>query len=722
MDVQLLLDNLKEEVTCSVCQELFRDPKQLPCLHSLCLNCLNRLAATRALNRKIECPVCRRETAVPECGTFETLPSSFYLNSLLDVLAIKQCDTSKVSCGNCDKKSEGSSYCFDCGKFWCQQCLVGHSVLRDNQDHHTVALKDFQPKDFENLIERPGFCRKARHEKELLKYHCSTCEEAVCQMCVNVKHGRHELKELEVAFKEEESKNVALVQKAQRKVQEYEEGIGEIQERSHDIAQQVEVVKRNVCDFVQSLIISLHQRKQELITKVETEGRRSMERLELQKNEIQSEVTKIESAVQQIESVEQGRTRTEIRKKIQEVLDQERCLRPTENLCVTFSADHKILNTAAIGSLQITRTSSAQSEVFAGLETKFVVASMNEQGPGDVTVELKSRGGENRVANVKTEENENGSFLVTYLVKEPGQYDMFVMVNGRPAGRVPFDSVQVKPRAFKPVRSIGQEGTNAGGFRKPWGVAVNERDELAVADQQNNRIQIFNSDGELIRCFGKAGSGDGEFNKPRGVIWDGKGNIIVSDWRNHRIQVFSETGEFIRTFGKEGRLEGELYLPHGVAMDHHGNIIVSDSGNKRIQVFSPEGQFLFKLGSEGELSVPFSSIFYNNQYIVSDYRDQCVKIFDKEGHFLYKFGTKGEGEGQFNHPVGLAVDKSGHLLVCDLDNCRVQQFKLDGTFQGKFGWKGSALGQFIGPCSLAVLSDGRLVVSDFTNNRFQIFK
>ena len=220
MDIKHLLENLREEGECSVCQELYKDPKQLPCLHSFCLNCLNRLAQTRAQNGNIECPVCRRETAVPECGTFEALPSSFYLNSLLDVLAIKQCDTFKVSCGNCDKKSEGSSYCFDCGKFYCQQCLVGHNIMRNNREHHVVALKDFQAKDYENVLKRPAFCAKENHEKEVMKYYCTTCTEAACLVCVNVDHIGHKVRLVEDVSNEEKSKILAEIEKARKTAQD----------------------------------------------------------------------------------------------------------------------------------------------------------------------------------------------------------------------------------------------------------------------------------------------------------------------------------------------------------------------------------------------------------------------------------------------------------------------------------------------------------------------
>ena len=129
-----------------------------------------------------------------------------------------------------------------------------------------------------------------------------------------------------------------------------------------------------------------------------------------------------------------------------------------------------------------------------------------------------------------------------------------------------------------------------------------------------------------------------------------------------------------------------------------------------------------KIGTKGSLIHPIHCIQHDNYLIVSDRDDHCVKIFDREGNFLYKFGKKGGGDGEFNRPRCLSVNKVGHLLVCDSWNHRIQVFELSGKFVAKFGTKGSEIGEFKNPVSVAVLSDGRIVVSDFNNHRIQVFE
>ena len=109
MDIKTLLDNLHDEVSCSVCMCTFTDPKQLPCLHSFCLHCLNGIQRSSGVHSKITCPECRRQFQIPGSGNPSELPTNFRINSLLDVLAIKECNTADVKCGNCDKRSAQTS-------------------------------------------------------------------------------------------------------------------------------------------------------------------------------------------------------------------------------------------------------------------------------------------------------------------------------------------------------------------------------------------------------------------------------------------------------------------------------------------------------------------------------------------------------------------------------------------------------------------------------------
>ena len=56
-----------------------------------------------------------------------------------------------------------------------------------------------------------------------------------------------------------------------------------------------------------------------------------------------------------------------------------------------------------------------------------------------------------------------------------------------------------------------KKGSSVGMFNTPWGVAVSDKDEIAVTDSFNKRVQLFDSSGVFLRCFGREGTNQGNF-------------------------------------------------------------------------------------------------------------------------------------------------------------------------------------------------------------------
>ena len=131
---------------------------------------------------------------------------NFHINSLLDVLAIKECNTTGVKCGNCDERTKQSHYCFQCYAFWCEECINLHSRIKANKDHYALALEDFQDQDFENILKRPEFCAMPGHEKKEIEFFCKICEVAICNACALTDHDGHGKILLELAANERKLK------------------------------------------------------------------------------------------------------------------------------------------------------------------------------------------------------------------------------------------------------------------------------------------------------------------------------------------------------------------------------------------------------------------------------------------------------------------------------------------------------------------------------------
>ena len=739
MDLQTLLHNLHEEVSCSVCMSPFTEPKILPCFHTFCLHCLNELQRTSGKRGEITCPECRRTYQVPGSGYSKDLPANFRMNSLLNVMAIQKCNVAGVKCGNCEKTSAQSFYCFKCCAFWCDDCIAAHNVIRANKEHKVLAIKDFQDQDIEDVLKRPVFCQKEHHESKKLKFFCKDCEVAICNTCVVTLHEGHVKVPLQDAASERKLRLESVLESQKEKTFQKRSMITRLQKECNEIKEQVACVKKGAQNFADNLMRVIEAKKHEIFKEVEDKAQQSIERLVEQQSDVENELQLIEKSIEKTETFLKRSTNAEIvrfntlfQEKVSNEAELVDCDRKDlghfvffENKSLTAKA-----NMEGVGSLKqiISQTKSSNSkaegkgitDVTVGLEAQFVLTTRNAKNEqcyeqcDIVTVEIRNNDGRECATEAQVQDNKDGSYNISYFAKEAGTCQTSVLINSEHVSGSPF-TVEVKPRQYKPLLSFGGEGSSAGRFSGPWGVAVNECNEIAVTDRDNFRVQIFRSDGTYLRSFGKEGDQEGEFVHPCGIAYLNNGNIVVADSGNHRLQIFTGKGEYLTQIGDEGKLDYQFDYPWGLSVDSDGNIVVADSNNKLIKIFTPSGQFLRKFGGKDLLVDPCHCIQKDQYFIVSDYGDHSIKVFNTDGKFLYKFGKKGRRDVELMRPRCLSFDKAGHLMVCDFENHRVKMLELNGKLIKKFQLKSWGL-----PISTAVLSDGRIVMSDFSGNRIQI--
>ena len=553
-------------------------------------------------------------------------------------------------------------------------------MIRENKDHRTLALKDFQDQDIKAVLERPAFCHKKHHEKEELKFFCKGCKVAICSTCAMTLHEGHGKMPLQEATDERKTQISSMIKSLKDKVLEKQKEVEQFNQKSIAFQSKVTEVKSQVQSCVDQIIAIIEARKQDVFDAVDNQAKQSLESLSQKKEEVEKELKRIESAIEQTETLLKRNFSTEIlgfSETFDTILQEESTQenRDTEYIPrFSFTKSEKLINllsmSEGIGKVEfVFSETKAQQSGAKGKESSKVIAG-------------------NKGANVRDS---------------------------------PLET-QVQTRRFRSVLSFGQKGESVGMLNKPWGSAVNDQDEIAVTECWNHRVSVFSSDGTYLRSFGtRKGKNNGEFQFPTGIAFDSHGNIVVADCDNHRVQVFDRNGNFLSKFGGQGSRDNQLKRPQGLSINGNGDIIVADEGNKLIKIFSSSGNYLRKFGRASFLVEPFHCIQHGQYFIVSDGGDHSIKMFDLEGKFISKFGKRGNKDGEFNQPRYLSVNKEGLLMVCDAGNHRVQVFELSGKFVTKFGSEGSERGKFKFPRSTANLRDGRIIVCDKDNNRIQVF-
>ena len=228
-----------------------------------------------------------------------------------------------------------------------------------------------------------------------------------------------------------------------------------------------------------------------------------------------------------------------------------------------------------------------------------------------------------------------------------------------------------------------------------------------------------------ISQWGSAGTGDGQFQATVGIAADSQGNLYVVDNNNHRIQKFDSAGNYLAQWGSLGVGNGQFIDPVGICVDSGDNIYVCDQGAGRIQKFSTSGTLLTQwhdgVGNSSWYCRGISSDPSNDIYVV-DAVNQNIEKFDNSGTLITSWSTNGSWDATTSDPDGIVCDRWGNVYTPDFYNSCVYKYTNTGTFERQIGSPGSGPGQFgTLSCGICVDAKGIPYVSDYSYRRVSEF-
>lgn len=221
-----------------------------------------------------------------------------------------------------------------------------------------------------------------------------------------------------------------------------------------------------------------------------------------------------------------------------------------------------------------------------------------------------------------------------------------------------------------------------------------------------------------------------EFGEPFGII-ERDGEIFVSDGEKGAIFKIDVNGEFSTVTDK-------LSTPSAIDLDLDGNLIVADSGSHSIKrvdlktgnmdvIAGVEGEPGFADGNakEAKFNGPVGlAVAENGNIYVSDSYNDKIRVIENGKVSTLAGSSQGFAEGsgeqvKFNTPLGLAVAKTGDLIVADTGNSRIRIVDPNGK-TGTLAGNGSSKpldglpvnAGFVRPTDVAIDEKGAVYIAD----------
>src|SRR5678815_5023626 len=96
-------DQMADVTECSICTDVYTNPKILPCVHTFCLQCLEKYGTEKKTGDQMACPICRSEFLIPD-GRLCSLPHNFFINKMVEIRKLSETSTNETMCGTCPEK------------------------------------------------------------------------------------------------------------------------------------------------------------------------------------------------------------------------------------------------------------------------------------------------------------------------------------------------------------------------------------------------------------------------------------------------------------------------------------------------------------------------------------------------------------------------------------------------------------------------------------------
>jgi len=147
-------------------------------------------------------------------------------------------------------------------------------------------------------------------------------------------------------------------------------------------------------------------------------------------------------------------------------------------------------------------------------------------------------------------------------------------------------------RVLLTLGQMGVPGEGPNTLNRPSDVLVAPNGNIFVADghtgmDTNQRIVKYAPDGTYIKEWGGKGPGPGQLNGAHGLAMDSQGRLFVADRENNRVQIFDQEGNYVDAWPQFGTPSGLYITPDDMlyVADYGAGIRIGSARDGRVTAF-----------------------------------------------------------------------------------------------------------------------------------------
>ena len=513
--MEFVLRKLNQHATCPICLDTYKQPKTISCLHTFCCQCLENHAIASRKQGKFRCPECQALIDLPEGNRFDSLPTSFFHNSLLSLLDVRQSsDGTSKTCDNCKERSSDVHYCFDCARFMCRVCLDGHhEVMALFLGHKLKPLNEFQARDCDALLKRQPFCSQQYHERQFVRYFCHHCQSCVCHICIAATdHRNHDVIALDEAA-DEKANIMTEVVATRENEQTLKDTIRKFDDTISKLETNFAIAKLGISQAADKMITKIREREREAIETVEITRITRLHKINSAKEKAESLLKQMIQAVAFAQNLVQRSSSSDIMQSQETLKHRFRELRGIEipkhheTSFLKFSAAS--VEGLRLGDITTEGVDASQCTLYgldqnfqAGVAAELILCPRTPEGEIIIQPEINVliEPSIKDVTNVIVSEKENGKFKVNFTPKVPGAYDIEVKINDDKLPNCPF-TTQVKERELVVVGEFNLKLFPGDELHSLPTIDVHTTRKIAITDFDGHCVYIFDKE-YILACQG----------------------------------------------------------------------------------------------------------------------------------------------------------------------------------------------------------------------------